>query len=213
MEKKLVLESWKDVSISTYKQLCDIDNREFDSDLEKQIARAAIVLGMDEKDMYDLSVSEMQNMLSKAEWLYKPFEFDLKWHKKTIKINDKVCKVFQNIESLSVAQYLDFQNFWQDKDNNQGNVMACFFVPEGHKYGEGYDVREFAEEIENTLSIEEWNAFAFFLLKSWLISIRCSVRYGIWTIQKMIWKEKNPERKKELKQARKELIRQLRRFQ
>lgn len=210
MEKKLVLESWKDVSITTYKQLCDIDNREFDSDLEKQIARAAIILGMDEKDMYDLSVSEMQNMLHQAEWLYKPFEFDLKWHKKTIKINDKVCKVYQNIESLSVAQYLDFQNFWADRDNNQGNVMACFFVPENHKYGEGYDVREFSEEIEDSLSIEEWNAFAFFLLKSWLISIRCSVRYGIWTIQKMIWREKNPERKKELREIRRKLIKELR---
>ena len=210
MEKKVVYQSWKDVSITTYKKICEIDEREFDSEIEKQIARAAIVVGRDEKDMYDLSVSEMQNLLHQAEWIYKDFNFDLKWNKKHIKINDKECKVFQTIESLSVAQYLDFQNFWQDKDNNQGNVMACFFIPENHKYGEGYDVREFAQEIEDSLSIEEWNAFAFFLLRHWLISIRCSVRYGIWITQKMIWKEKNKERKKELREIRRKLIKELR---
>lgn len=205
--------NWKDISITEYKRLCEIDEREFDSDLEKQIARAAIVLGKDEKELYDLSVSEMKNILFQTEWLYEPFKFDLKWHKKTIKIGDIDCKVFQSIEELSVAQYLDFQNFWDERDKYQGNVMACFFVPEGKKYNEGYDVREFAEEIENTLSIEEWNAFAFFLLKNWLVSIRCSVRYGIWVIQKMIWREKDKERKKELRQARKELISRLRSLQ
>ena len=209
MEKKVVYQSWNDLSISQYKKLCEIDKREWDSDMEKQIARAAFVMGIDERDMYDLSVSEMKAILAQAEWIYKDFNFDLKWHKKTLKINDKVCKVFQSIESLSVAQYLDFQNFWEDRDNQQGNVMACFVVPENHKYGEGYDVREFAQEIEDNISIEEWNSFAFFLLKNWLVSIRCSVRYGIWMIQKMIWKEKNKERKKELREVKRELIKRL----
>lgn len=208
MEQK-IKKSWKDVTIKEYNDICGILKREQDSELEKQIAVAAIIYGKSEKEMYDLDVAALRKVLADIEWINKPFKFDLRWKHNKLNINGKKCKVIQNIESLPVSAYLDFQNYWDKRDENIGNVLACFIIPEPNRYNENYDVRDFAEELERTLSIEDWNAIAFFLLKNWLISIRASIRYSGWTIQKMIWKEKDKTRKRELKQIRRELMAQL----
>ena len=209
MEETKIKKSWKDITIKDYKHIVEISNRELDSTLEKDLAVCAFLNGIDERDMYAKSVAQTKAMLAEMDWIRRQFTFDYKWHMKKMVINGKKCRVYQSIEELTMAQYLDFQNYWEDRDNNQGKVLACFIVPEGYQYNEGYDAVEFAEELERTLSIQDWNAIAFFLLKGWLVSIRCSVRYGVWTIQKMIWKEKNKEKKKELKEVRRELIKRL----
>ena len=210
MEREKVKTSWKDVTIKEYNEILEITKRERDSELEKQIAVAAILYGKTEQEMYDLDVASLKKVLSDIAWVNEPFKFNLRWKHTKMNINGKRCKVFQSIEELPVSAYLDFQNYWEDRDNNIGNVLACFIVPEGKKYNEGYDVRDFAEELERTLSIEDWNAIAFFLLKNWLVSVRASIYYSAWTIQKMIWKEKDKNRKRELRAVKKELLAQLR---
>ena len=207
---ELKKKTWKDISIKDYKEIVEISRRELDSDLEKDIALAALLYDTPERDLYDLSVGEMKQVLMSIAWIKEPFTFNYKWSAKHLNINGKKCRMYQSIEELTVAQYMDFQTFWEDRDNRQGSVLACFIVPEGHKYNEGYDATEFAEELESTLSIQDWNSIAFFLLKNWLVSIRASIRYSVWVIQKMIWKERNREKKKELREIRRGLISQLR---
>lgn len=209
-EFEKIKHSWKEVSIKDYNEICKVMKRPQDSDLEKQIAVAAILCDRTEREMYDLDVASLKQVLTEIEWVNQPFKFDYRWQHKKMNINGKKCKVFQTIEELSVAQYMDFQTYWEDRDNNIGGVLACFIVPEGKKYNEDYDVRDFAEELERTLSIEDWNAIAFFLLRNWLVSIRASIYYSAWMIQKMIWKEKDKERKRELRAVRKELLAKLR---
>lgn len=214
MEKIKKKTSWQDVTISEYKKILDIMNRPYDSDLEKKIAVCALLNGLDERDMYEKSVIETRALLAEMDtWFNEEFKFNLKWHLKKMTINGKKCRVYQTIESLTMAQYLDFTNYWENRDENMGKVLACFIVPEDKQYNEGYDAVEFAQELEDTLSIEDWNSIAFFLLKQWLIGIRASVILGAWTIQKMIWKTKDKTRKKQLRQAKKELIRMLRSLQ
>lgn len=210
-EKKIKKTSWADVTITEYNKILEISNRELDSDIEKKIAVCALLNGIDERDMYEKSVVETRAMLDEMDaWYLKGFKFDLHWHLKKMNINGRKCRVYQTIDSLTMAQYLDFINYWETRDSNIGKVLACFIVPEDCQYNEGYDAVEFAQELEDTLSIEDWNSIAFFLCKQYLISIRASVIMGAWTIQKMIWKEKDRTRKKQLREAKRELIRALR---
>ena len=206
-----IKKSWKDITITDYKQIMKILEREYDSPLEKDMAVCALLNGISEEDMYAMDFAQGRKMLSEMEWMKKDFAFNRHWNLKHLNINGKRCRMYQNIESLSMAQYLDFENFWEKRDECMGNVLACFIVPEGHKYNEGYDVVQFAQELEDTLSIEEWNSIAFFLLRSWSTSIRCSLRYGEWQMLKMRWKTKDETQKKEISKAIRQM-RQARRY-
>lgn len=206
--------SWADITITDWKRMQDIINRPLDSDMEKDMAICALVNGISEGEMYNMPVAQARMMMAELEWMKKPADdFSKKWHAKYITINGKKCKVTQNIESMSMNAYLDFTNWWETRFENQGKVLATFLIPQvdgKYVYNEGYDALEFAQEIEDTLSIEMWNVLAFFLLKQWLYGIRASLILGAWQIQKMIWWTKDKETKKMLRKKRREVIEQLR---
>lgn len=209
MKQDNIKRSWKDITIKDYQDIVQISKRELATELEKDIAVAAVLYGKSEKEMYDLDVTTLKRMLGEMAWIKQPFKFNTRWHLKTLVINGKKCRMYQSVEELSVAQYMDFQNYWEKREENMGAVLACFIVPEGCKYNEGYDVVQFAQELERTLSIEEWNAIAFFLLRNWLHSIRASIRYSAWEMTKAIWKEKDKTRKTQMKGIRRELMERL----
>lgn len=202
--------SWKEVSIKEYKEIEEITKREYDSPLEKDIAICAVLNGMNEDAMYELTVPELRNMIAQLDWMKKPFDFDKNWHPKKMTINGTKCKVFQSIESLSVAQYLDFETLWDKRDENMGKILSVFIVPEGKKYNEGYDLVQFQDELERTLSITDWNAFFFSFLKSCLYSLKASITYSAYQITREIWRTKDKTQKKELRNLRSQMLNLLR---
>ena len=201
---------WKDITIAEYKKILEINERELDSPLEKDMAVCALLNGIPEAEMYDKPVYEARKMLNELDFMKEKFSFNQKWHLKKMVINGKKCKVFQSISDLTMAQYLDFETYWKDRDKNQGAVLACFIVPEGMNYNEGYSAIEFAQELEDTLSICDWNAIAFFLCRQFYDLTRVSLKYGLWETQKAIWKTKDKMKKKELRALRRAIIYQLR---
>lgn len=203
--------SWKDVTITEYKKMCQIFDREYDSPLEKELAVCALLKGLNEEDMYAITFAQSRAMLAEIQWIKEPLEFNQNWHAKRITINGKRCKIIQSINALPMSAYLDFNNFWpKAKDNKyMGNVLACFIIPEDAPgYNEGYDVVEFAQELEDTLSIVFWNECAFFLTKSYLTGIRSTLRLSEYRMLKMKWREKDKNKKKEME----ELIQQMRKL-
>lgn len=198
----MIKKSWRDISIKDYKKIVEISKRELDSDLEKDMAVCALLNGISEDEMYEKTLPEAGKMLNEMAWIKEPFDFNKRWSAKHLNINGKKCRMYQSLESLTMAQYLDFENYWQDKENNQGKILACLIVPENHNYNEGYDLVQFQDELERTLSIVNWNEIAFFLLKSYYYSTRASLKLGIYQVTKMIWKTKDKTLKKKLKEWR-----------
>lgn len=217
--KKVVVEenkvlpktSWDDVSIRDYYTILDITKREYDSELEKEIAVAAILYGIPEEEMYGYDITQLKQLLSQIEFVQQPLQFKKNWNLKKITINGKKYTITQSVNELSVAAFCDFQNYWDKKEENMGKIMACFIVPEGHKYNEGYDVIQFSDELERTLSITFWNEFAFFLFaRNYVSSIRASLRYSIWQMTKLIWKTRDRLKKAEMKAMRRQMMEKLR---
>lgn len=202
--------SWKDITITEYNKILEINERELDSPIEKDMAICALLNGIPEAEMYDKPVYEVQKMLADINFLKDKFSFNRKWNLKKMVINGKKCRVYQSISELTMAQYLDFETYWKDRDTHQGNVLACFIVPEGYQYNEGYSAIEFAQELEDTLSICDWNSIAFFFCRQFYLLTRVSLKYGLWETQKAIWREKNKTRKNELRELRTALIKQIR---
>ena len=81
---------------------------------------------------------------------------------------------------MTVAQYVDFQTYWLQRDNMKniiGNLLAIFIIPKGKKYNEGYDINQVVNDIMNNIDIMTAEEILFFFLSSYLISIKITLNY------------------------------------
>ena len=207
---ELKKKSFKDINLKEYKQIVKIYARELDSDLEKDISVLSVLMGIDESEIYSLPITELKYLLNQMEWIkhyeFKPTKFK---HNKII-IDGNEYIVNPNIDDFTVSQYMDFQNFWDNKEERMGNLLAVFIIPKGHKYNEGYDAIELADKLEEVLSIDDWNNVCFFFLKNSWISTKAMLLFSVWKMKKMIRKTKNKQEKEILIQQRNQLLQQIR---
>lgn len=82
-------------------------------------------------------------------------EYTINGHKYTLK---------SKIEDLTTAQFWDFTEYSKQATQNLPKIMACFLVPAGKEYGEGYDIDVVLEDMLQ-LPIVDVNTIAFFLLE------------------------------------------------
>lgn len=207
---ELKKKTYKDINLKDYKKIVEINNRELDSNLEKDIAVLSVLLGVEESEMYNLPIVELRSLIEQINWVY---EYDFKPTGKLVnklKIDGIEYTVNPDINSFTVSQYMDFQNFWDKRNERMGNLLAVFIIPKGKKYNEGYDVIELADRLEEIFTLDDWNNVCFFFLKNYLNSIKASLLYSDWQMRKMQRKEKNQQKKQEIKNLRKQLHQQIR---
>lgn len=197
--------SWNDISINDYYEIMDFLESDLDA-VSKDVGLLSVLCETDTDAIYSLSLDEVEALMKQIDWV-KRFDFNRKWKANRVRIGDSVYDVCVDLSNMTVSQYIDFQNFWSKQDLREyyGNILACFFVPKGKKYCEGYDVKALAEEFRNTVSIELANAVCFFFLKRLLYSIKATQVYLTWQMKKM--KKKHPEMTEKIAQMEKELAR------
>lgn len=206
---ELKKKNWDQISITDYKKIVEINNRELDSPLEKDIACLSIMCDVPEEDLYNMPLPDLRMLMAEMEWIKKPFTFNHTFNTKKLKIDGVEYVVEADLDKFTVAQYMDYQNFWDKRNDHMGNLLAVFIVPKGHKYNEGYDIMELAKKLEDTLSIRFWNEVCFFFLHNWWVSVKASIVYSLWLTRKEIRRTKDKEAKKTLKEKEKELTEKL----
>lgn len=187
---------WRDVIINEY---YDLKERLEDDELtpyEKEIARIAFVNNISEDEAWNLQINEFRKLQVEALWLNE-FNLSDKAMFKNITINGEKYEVDVNLQNFTVAQYIDFQTFYPKRKTNEriiGNILACFIIPKGKKYAEGYDINKVVNDINNYLDIMTANEILFFFLKQYLISIRATANYFNWQMKRMKKKLKNSDK-------------------
>lgn len=161
-----VKKSWRDVTINEYFDLVDMIDEE-QEDYSKEVKTIAFVYNMDEDEVWNLSVPEFHRLQAGKAWMGK-FEINTNAVFKSIKIGDMKCEINVSLMDFTVAQYIDFQTFWPHRDEMGkyiGNILACFIIPKGMKYNEGYDIQKLAETIRENVDIMTANEIIFFFSK------------------------------------------------
>lgn len=190
-----IKKSWKDVTIDEYFDLCERLSDDTLTDYEKIIIKIAFITGKSEDEIWNLSWQDFRNLQVESLWIE---EFKLKENVKfkSIEINGEKYSIDTNLQNFTVAQYIDFQTFFPKRKTNErviGNILACFIIPKGKKYAEGYDIQELVENINSNLDIMTANEIMFFFLKQYLISIRATANYFNWILKRMKKKSKNSQ--------------------
>lgn len=206
--KNIIKTSWRDVTINEYFDLRE-KLESVSSDYEKEIIKIAFVNGFNEDDVWNMKISDVKRYQKNTIWLNN-FEISKDVKFKSIKIEDEVYEINPDMQKFSVAQYIDFQNFFPkrtQKTNYIGNILACFIVPKGKKYGEGYDVAQLVNKINDNVDILTSNEIIFFFLKQYLYSMKVMLTFFKYQMKilKLIGKKKNKEKIKEIEEKVKEL--------
>lgn len=202
--------SWKDINLKEYRKICEILKRDLDSELEKDIAILAVLLNTSEDSLYNINILELKRLLTEISWIKtENYTYSNKISKlKNLIIDNQEYEISMNLNSFTVAQYMDFQNFWDKRNERMGNLLAVFIIPKNHKYNEGYDIIALADRLEEVFTLDDWNNVCFFFLKTYRNLIKASILYSVWKLKKMMIITNNKEKKKFLKEKLKELQQQ-----
>ena len=116
---------------------------------------------------------------------------------KRYNIGGKEFEVELDPNKMTVSQYLDFQTFIKDPNKYISNLLACFLIPKGEKYGDS-DPLENAKFLEENCSYaicQDINFFFLKLLETYIHNTRESLEKSL---KKILRKEKNPTVKKQI---------------
>ena len=121
---------WEDITISDYKEIINITQKELDSDLEKSISILAILCECTEDDLYSMNANKLYKLLDEIEWVKQPYKFNHNWSSKHITINGIKYDVVVDINKFTVAQYADLQVFWDKRDNidYMAKLLTLFII-------------------------------------------------------------------------------------
>ena len=125
----------------------------------------------------------------------KPYE--PKMPSKRYNIGGKEFEVELDPNKMTVSQYLDFQTFIKDPNKYISNLLACFLIPKGAKYGDSDPLEnaKFLEENCNYAICQDINFFFLKLLETYIHNTRESLEKSL---KKILRKEKNPTVKKQM---------------
>lgn len=174
-QKALPKLHWKDITIARHKAILavydkygnDPDDVMFIYDL------TAAAYGKDEKWLNALKVSEANDYANSLAFINERPK--AKIIKPEYILNGHRYKVCMNMQDISTAQYIDFQQMADKCGEMPAEFLSIILIPDGHKYGDGYDMSKVVYDIENYMSVEDCLGMRAFFLGLLKISTRQSL--------------------------------------
>ena len=197
----LKYKSWKDITIDVYEKIRAIKADELNTDeqaLDLNIKLLSILCDVDEDTITDLPITEFSNLVSKTEFLKDMPKYTIE---STYKVGDRFFDVQTNLRAMTTAQFIDFQTLVKEQDKNLSNLLACFMLPKGKKYGEDYDIIEVAEYLKKNMSIAIARSVMFFFTLEYQVLQKVMLDYSIKEMKREMKNEENEETKKKMEEA------------
>lgn len=192
--------SWRDVTINEYFDLVERLSDESLKEYEKIVIKIAFINNLDEESVWAMNINEFRKLQIESLWLDEfNIKTDIKF--KNITIGNNKYIIDTNLQNFSVSQYIDFQSFYPKYKKDKkviGNILACFIIPAGKQYADGYDIQDLVRQINESIDIMTAQEILFFFLKQYLISMRAIANYFNWQMKKSMKKMKDKQKAAEL---------------
>ena len=194
--------NWNDISIKQYN---DIKNLYLDTELsdeDRLILQINILFNV---DALKLKTTELHKYINEMKFLGE--KVPKMKIKNEYKLGENVYILKKELKDVTVAQWLDFQNFLKDgggDTDNYANLLSIFFFPKGEtEYGENYDIEQVRQDINNHLSIAEAMSISSFFLTYRKESL---LRFLLYTRKQTLKAPLTKEQKKKVKKEMRKLI-------
>lgn len=192
---KLKYDSFNNMPLRVYNEIVKLKDSDKDA-IDFEIALIALLCDVPETDILDLPVLEYQELLKETSYISEFPNLDNVPIPDKVIINGITYIVQKDIKSITTAQYIDFQNYLK-MDNAVHYQLSCFLIPEGKKYGVGYNHNDV---IKNVLDLDVVTALSvcFFFINLFLTSIETILNYLVLKTKREVKKIKNKEVKKKM---------------
>ena len=191
--------NWTELSLKKYNDIKDLYLDTELSDEDRLILQINILFGV---DALKLKTNELHKYINEMKFLgEKVPKMKLK---KEYKLGSNVYTLKKELKDVTVAQWIDWQNFLKDgggDTDNYANLLSIFFFPKGEtEYGENYDIEQVRSDINNHLSIAEAMSISSFFLLWRKMSLRLFLLYTRkQTLKAPLTKEQKKKVKKEMR--------------
>ena len=195
--------NWFNISLKKYIELKDLYLDPEITDEDRLLYQIKILFDI---DPLKLKTSELHKYINEMRFLgEKVPKVKLK---STYKLGQNTYVLKKDLKDFNVSMWIDFQNFLKEGSDidNYAKLLSVFFFPLGKDvkdYGEGYDIEQVRQDINNHLSIADANSIAGFFLRYQKGLLIASLLY---TRKKVLKTPMNREQKKELKRQFRKLI-------
>lgn len=157
--------TWNNVTLLQWKQLESIHREDFEDEILYTAEIIKLFFNVD--NPMDLTPQAFQKYVEDLKFMTSPIP------------ETKLCNVYTingtkynfrgNIFEISMGQLMDVRNFSTKTPVDYAEVLSVFLIPDGHKYGDGYDMDKTLSDIE-TLPITDVLKLYNFFLASLLLS-------------------------------------------
>lgn len=159
-----IVSSWSDVTLEMFDQLTQITG---DNPFERVPKLLSILSTLSEDEIKALPAHVLENggIMEKLNFITKEPKPEMP--SETVVINGKKYEMSLYPAKWTAGQYLDYSSVMGvETDKKLAKIIACFCVPEGHKYGDGYDFDEVTKSVYKNMSITQALGYSsFFLLQ------------------------------------------------
>ena len=194
--------SWNYIKGDTYFKILDILEDKNLTGLEESVELVSVITGIPTDDIYNMTLDESGKLFYQLKFL-NSFDLIPNYNPKYIKLPSFKIKIMKDVTNMTVSQYIDYQQFvLLPLREGYDKLLSIFLIPEGCKYNDGYDIVELQKEIREGLSWREVQTLLNFFMKKYLESILHTLK----SFNQAMLKEKNPERRIQMKVNRDKLI-------
>ena len=191
--------NWTELSLKKYNEIKNLCLDTDLSDEDRLILQINILFGV---DALKLKTSELHKYVNEMKFLGE--KVPKMKIKNEYKLGGNVYTLKKELKDVTVAQWIDWQNFLKDgggDSDNYANLLSVFFFPKGEdEYGDGYDIEQVRQDINNHLSIAEaMSISSFFLTYRKALSIRFLLYTRRETLKTPLTKEQKKKVKKEMR--------------
>ena len=192
-----VKKTWDDITVKDFQAIYKLEKEDPEDRLLKLIA---LVNGIGYDDVLNMPISKLESHFPDIDFLQREPRIPLMKGFYTL----DGTKYRIHTKELTTAQYIDFKQMVDTYAENLARFLTIFIIPEGHRYGDGYDLDKAAQDI-SSMPITQARSVADFFLTRCALSTKIFLRYSRVKLRRMERRAGTREEKELLRRMRTEV--------
>lgn len=134
-----IKDNWGDITLNEFIELELILNSDI-PDSYRTTNILSLLSNRSTEELENLPAVEFVNLANKLNFITeapKPNKVKNKY-----KINNNTYILKADISNITTAQYMDYQAYNKEIPLDLAKIIACWIIPSGHEYNDGYDMQE-----------------------------------------------------------------------
>lgn len=159
MKKKTY--TWEDVTISQYHEIVAIADMKI-SPLDKTLNFLSVMSGKEVDYYLDLPLDQVKEEIKSIEFITHTKAHPRLKDGGIYTIDETRYRLTLNARQMTAGQFIDYENTIESNPGDIAMLCAVFCVPDGKKYGEGYDPLDVKEIFFNKFKMVDAMGISFF---------------------------------------------------